>query len=160
MCATDLVLRRVESLAHAGIQTVDHQAYSLFTVQSTISRAFNRMEVEKIMWWAVITLSNSGILWHKVKLKRKMLPVCIPWRFLKLGTRLEWVVRLTLCRIYVWGKNPWYTSNTRLVAAWSQFWCQVNKRAIQYMTALCVIFARHFAHFPNAKCGKLRGGWG
>jgi len=76
MCATDLVLRRVESLAHAGIQTVDHQAYCLFTIQSTISRAFNRMEVEKVMWWAVITLSNTGILWHKVKLKRKMLPVC------------------------------------------------------------------------------------
>jgi hypothetical protein len=118
----------------------------------------------------VIKLINTGLLWHKMKVKRKMLPVCLPWRYiwgsggiatpiLKLGTRLDWVLSLTLCPIHVWGKSPQYTSNTRLDAAWSQFWCQVNQCAFQDKTLLCVIFARHFAHFPNAKCGKLTGGW-
>jgi hypothetical protein len=97
------------------------------------------------VWWTVINLSNTGLLRNKVKVKRKMSPVCIPWRFLKLGTRLYWVLCLTLCPVYVWGKSPWYTSNTRLVAAWSQFRCQVNKH-VRFKIWLCVLFLPDILH--------------
>ena len=95
-----------------------------------------------------------------------MLPVCSPWwcmwgsggiTFLKLGTRLDWVLAFTLCPIYVWGKISWYTSKHK--AGWglkSVLMSSEQTCAFQDMTSLCVIFARHFAHFT--KCGKLGEG--
>jgi len=46
---------------------------------------------------------------------------------LYLGTRWDWVVTLTLCQLYVWGKSPWDTFSTRLVVPQSQVWCQLYK---------------------------------
>jgi hypothetical protein len=47
--ATDLVSRRKVSLAHAGIQTVYHQAHSIVTTLTTAPKAFNTVQVEKVM---------------------------------------------------------------------------------------------------------------
>lgn len=75
----------------------------------------------------------------------------IAWFILTLGTRWDWAVSctcthehthshslslLTLCL----GKEPWDTFSRRLVAAYSQFCCQLN-RYMQLKTLLhCVLF--------------------
>jgi len=46
--AIELVSRREEFLVHAGIQAVEHQAHSLFTILTIVPRAFNKMEVKKV----------------------------------------------------------------------------------------------------------------
>jgi hypothetical protein len=54
------------------------------------------------------------------------------------------------------GKEPWDTFNRRLVAAHSQFCCQLNKD----ITSLCVIFVTHCAHLPSTKYRMSLGGGG
>ena len=41
--------KKKESLAHTGNQTMDHQAHSLFTILTTVPRAFNKTEMEIVM---------------------------------------------------------------------------------------------------------------
>jgi len=104
------------------------------------------------------SLSDVKLRFRKVKLS-----VCMPWRhvwgsggtallILNLATRWHWVVTFTLCQIYVWIKSPWDTFNMRLVAAQSQFWCQLNKDRHWTVWPYCVIFARHLAHFSLLTC--------
>ena len=61
----------------------------------------------------------------------------------------------TLCL----GKEPWDTLNRRLVAAHSQFCCQLNKDMHLQILLLhyVLFFVRHCAHLPGT---KYRVSWG
>jgi len=149
-----------KSLALEGIRNPDCPALSLVTCLTSIPRPSRKQRCRHL--WVMGSCkfhyyrwSNSDI---KLGFEEVKLSMWVHWGsggtasvILNLGNRWDWVVTFILLQLYVWTNGPWDTSNMRLVTSQSQFCCQLNKRMHWAVRPLCVIVARHLAHFTLAQ---------